>query len=243
MTYYFHVAGKDKLSARSQTNSYTTFTWTNYYKDPIPSGLSYSGYNFIANANFTFDSYFYHLGMKNIPPFHSEKYLDNPDNYRYNVNILLYQLKRQIQYNSQLDQFLWELYTKRLYLTTVMDYFPMTHQESQIYAYPAGFYIFDASSWPQLANSLRHEPSFYKQINSYLGLIDTVRKLTANTNNDLDKAKNIFNWVRHYFTWNNYYSIFATTYLKSWCICYNMQTSTLSQYLSKQLIKATCLPT
>ncbi len=210
MKYYFDVYRFDAMASKTMQESFAQIEWSARYKDPIPAGLSHRGYNFRATTSLNFPSNYYHLVMEDVPSFVPEKYLDNPKNYYYHVDMKLQQLQRDIGYYNQFTLFLWEKFSNRMYQTTVMGYRPMTKFLAQSRPYPAGFIIFDATSWDLLAKNLEKDPAFGRQLKRYAGVLPVVNRLKKEHKDTLDLAKAIYKWVQDSIKWNGHYDFLVS---------------------------------
>ncbi len=215
MKYYFDVYGGDLLDEKKAEDAYTTIEWSARYRDPIPSGMYYRGYDFRANPSFSFHSTYYHLVMKDVPPFYKEAFLDNPAQYYYHVDMLLYRLEREIGYSSPAERFLWEMFSRRMYQTTTMGYIPMTKERSANYPYPAGYIIFSAENWNTLAKNLRKDPQFGLELRKTPEILPIAYQIKKQTQDSLKMVIAAYNWIRDNIKWNGKYNFLMSDHLKN----------------------------
>ncbi len=215
MKYYFDVYGADVLDEKKAEDAYATLEWSARYRDPIPSGLYYHGYDFRANPTFNFHSTYYHLAMKDVPPFYKEPFLDNPAQYYYHVDMLLYRLDREIGYSSPTARFLWEMFSRRMYQTTEIGYRPMTKERSADNPYPPGYIIFSAENWNSLAKNLRKDPQFGLELRKTPEILPIAYQIKKQTQDSLKMVIAAYNWIRDNIKWNGKYNFLISDRLKN----------------------------
>ncbi len=205
MIYYFDIQGEDALSKNITQNGFTSIQWTAHYTDPIPSGLYYKGYDVQGSFNYRFPCKFYTFAMRDIPPFEPEPYLDNPDNYKYHIEPLLFALTKDIGYYTDAEIFFWEKFSKRMYVTLSPGYKPMTRSQAENQIYPAAYLIFDAKDWSKLAKQFRKDPDWGIQLKRFVNVQPVLNQITKDKASEIEKTVAIYDWVKQNIKWNGIY--------------------------------------
>ena len=211
--YYFDVYTFDAMDVKIQEQTFAQIEWSARYKDPIPSGMYYRGYDFHVNPSFNFHSNYYHLVMKNVPSFYTEPFLDNKYNYYFHVDMKLQQVLRDIGYNNQFLIFLWEQFSKRMYQTTIIGYRPITKLHAANVPYPAGYFIFNANSWNSLAKDLIKEPAFGRELKRFTNVLPIINRIKNKYKDSLDITIALYEWVRDSIKWKGHYDFLITQHL------------------------------
>lgn len=206
--YYLNIVGKDYLVKNQVENGITTIEHTGTYNDQIPPGLDYPSNSLSGTFLFKLNCTYYTFAMKDIPQFYPEKYLDNPRNYYYQVQPMLYYVDQNYTYFDDLQTYIWKKFSKRLFLTLEPNYKPMTRSQAAMSYYPAGYVIFNATDWQRFAQSMRRNSDWYLQMLRFIPGSPSIAALTQNQQSQKQKITAIYNWVKRNVQWNHKYSAF-----------------------------------
>jgi hypothetical protein len=89
------------------------------------------------------------------------------------------------------------------------EYKYMNRSEKQISIANSGYILYKRPDLKKIAKDLNKSEKFGKPLIIYMGLHDTIRKLTAEYDADEDKVTAIYNFVASQVEWNNIYRIFV----------------------------------
>ncbi len=213
-TYYFNVVGNNYLTKDTAEPGYTSIQWTTTLRDPIPPGLNYPSTSTTGTFNFKLECTYYTFEMKDIPAFYPENYLDNPQNYYYQVQPLLAYLKKDYGYFDDLHFYLWQKFSNRLFQTLVTNYKPLTRTEAENAFYPSGYIVFNATDWNNFAKSMRKNRLWWLQMQRFIEGTPPVQNLIKGRQSDTAKIKAIYNWIAQNLKWNGIYNAYPDHKLK-----------------------------
>ncbi len=208
MRYFFNIVGKDYLVKNIAEHGITTIEHTGTYNDQIPPGLDYPSNSISGTFLFKLSCMYYTFAMKDIPRFYPEKYLDNPKNYYYQVQPMLYYVDQNYTYFDDLQVYIWKKFSRRLFLTLEPNYKPMTRSQAAMNFYPAGYVMFNATDWQRFAQKMRRYSDWYLQMMKFIPGSPSVAALTQNQQTEKQKIIAIYNWIKNNIQWNHQYSAF-----------------------------------
>ena len=208
MRYFFNIVGKDYLVKNIADQGITTIEHTGTYNDQIPPGLDYPSSSISGTFLFKLNCMYYTFAMKDIPQFYPEKYLDNPKNYYYQVQPMLYYVDQNYTYFDDLQDYIWKKFSKRLFLTLEPNYKPMTRSQAAMNFYPAGYVMFNATDWQLFAQKMRRNADWYLQMMKFIPGSPSVAALTQNQQTEKQKITAIYKWIKNNISWNHQYNAF-----------------------------------
>jgi hypothetical protein len=89
------------------------------------------------------------------------------------------------------------------------EYKYLTRSEKQISIAHTGYILYKRPDLTKIAKDLNKSEKFGKPLIIYMGLHDTIRKLTAEFDTDEDKVMAIYNFVASQVEWNNLYRVYV----------------------------------
>lgn len=149
----------------------------------------------------------FQLVKKNIPTFTCHGLIDLPEDHKQKLNIHL------VKINKNTYDLGWEQLTYSLMTTTDDSYKDRTPEQRRMINYPAGYIIYQLSDWGKLNNDLLKHERFGLPLIMYWNYRNRLDSIIRGKENQHEKMKAIYDYIRKNIKWNGQYDIYTNRVL------------------------------
>ncbi len=205
--YYINLQEDTKPAINTNEECFQSIQWIYKPNNIVPQGLN-PKYYYQGVINVRLRGNMNRIAMQNVSAFPKEDYVKSIEDHRLKLTIhLLDAIKPTLSIGIPIK--IWEDFTKPLMLTTIDDYDDRTRENLQTTPYPAGYYIYRASTWERLCLRLQKREDFGKRLIKFWNYKSLLDSVNLNEMSKVDKINTIYNTINQTIKWNKTYEFTA----------------------------------